>query len=98
MSEVETGQESGPGQRKSNLLLASERLYLASGMHPKLLVKIRCLPLNLTTVGVPHTEDDTLTLGSVKQSYVVERYINKLMRTGPYTGKKQTMKALKLAR
>ena len=51
--------------------------------------------INLTTVGVPHTggRHANAWFGKAKLS-VVERYINKLMRTGPYTGKKQgAMKA-----
>ena len=53
--------------------------------------------INLTTVGVPHTggRHANAWFGKSKLS-VVERYINKLMRTGPYTGKKQgAMKAFK---
>ena len=43
--------------------------------------------INLTTVGVPHTggRHANAWFGKSKLS-VVERYINKLMRTGPYTG------------
>ncbi|MBF14567.1 MAG: 30S ribosomal protein S7 [Euryarchaeota archaeon] len=51
--------------------------------------------VNLTTVGVPHTggRHANMWFGKSKLS-VVERYINKLMRTGAYTGKKQSaMKA-----
>ena len=54
--------------------------------------------VNLTTVGVPHTggRHANMWFGKSKLS-VVERYINKLMRTGAYTGKKQSaMKALSL--
>ncbi|MGB1659401.1 MAG: hypothetical protein ACPHHS_02775 [Candidatus Poseidoniaceae archaeon] len=44
--------------------------------------------VNLTTVGVPHTggRHANMWFGKSKLS-VVERYINKLMRTGAYTGK-----------
>ena len=55
--------------------------------------------INLTTVGVPHTggRHANAWFGKSKLS-VVERYINKLMRTGPYTGKKQgAMKAFETA-
>ena len=55
--------------------------------------------INLTTVGVPHTggRHANAWFGKAKLS-VVERYINKLMRTGPYTGKKQgAMKAFETA-
>lgn len=55
--------------------------------------------INLTTVGVPHTggRHANAWFGKAKLS-VVERYINKLMRTGPYTGKKQgAMKAFENA-
>ena len=55
--------------------------------------------INLTTVGVPHTggRHANAWFGKAKLS-VVERYINKLMRTGPYTGKKQgAMKAFESA-
>ncbi len=51
--------------------------------------------INLTTVGVPHTggRHANAWFGKSKLS-VVERYINKLMRTGAYTGKKMgAMKA-----
>jgi small subunit ribosomal protein S7 len=51
--------------------------------------------INLSTVGVPHTggRHANAWFGKAKLS-VVERFINKLMRTGPYTGKKQgAMKA-----
>ena len=51
--------------------------------------------INLTTVGVPHTggRHANAWFGKAKLS-VVERYINKLMRTGSYTGKKMgAMKA-----
>ena len=51
--------------------------------------------INLTTVGVPHTggRHANAWFGKAKLS-VVERYINKLMRTGAYTGKKMgAMKA-----
>ena len=45
--------------------------------------------VNLTTVGVPHTggRHANAWFGKSKLS-VVERYVNKLMRTGKYTGKK----------
>ena len=55
--------------------------------------------INLSTVGVPHTggRHANAWFGKAKLS-VVERYINKLMRTGPYTGKKQgAMKAFETA-
>ncbi|HIF90787.1 MAG TPA: 30S ribosomal protein S7 [Candidatus Poseidoniales archaeon] len=55
--------------------------------------------INLSTVGVPHTggRHANAWFGKAKLS-VVERYINKLMRTGPYTGKKQgAMKAFEAA-
>jgi len=55
--------------------------------------------VNLTTVGVPHTggRHANSWFGKSKLS-VVERYINKLMRTGAYTGKKQSaMKAFEQA-
>lgn len=55
--------------------------------------------INLSTVGVPHTggRHANAWFGKAKLS-VVERYINKLMRTGPYTGKKQgAMKAFESA-
>ena len=55
--------------------------------------------INLTTVGVPHSggRHANAWFGKAKLS-VVERYINKLMRTGPYTGKKQgAMKAFETA-
>lgn len=55
--------------------------------------------VNLTTVGVPHTggRHANMWFGKSKLS-VVERYINKLMRTGAYTGKKQSaMKAFESA-
>jgi small subunit ribosomal protein S7 len=55
--------------------------------------------VNLTTVGVPHTggRHANAWFGKAKLS-VVERYINKLMRTGKYTGKKQgAMKAFEEA-
>lgn len=55
--------------------------------------------INLSTVGVPHTggRHANAWFGKAKLS-VVERYINKLMRTGPYTGKKQgAMKAFEEA-
>ena len=51
--------------------------------------------INLTTVGVPHSggRHANAWFGKSKLS-VVERYINKLMRTGAYTGKKMgAMKA-----
>ncbi len=51
--------------------------------------------VNLSTVGVPHSggRHANMWFGKSKLS-VVERYINKLMRTGSYTGKKQSaMKA-----
>ena len=51
--------------------------------------------INLSTVGIPHTggRHANAWFGKAKLS-VVERFINKLMRTGPYTGKKQgAMKA-----
>ena len=43
--------------------------------------------VNLSTVGVPHTggRNANMWFGKSKLS-VVERYINKLMRTGSYTG------------
>ena len=46
--------------------------------------------VNLTTVGVPHTggRHANAWFGKSKLS-VVERYVNKLMRTGKYTGMKQ---------
>ncbi|MEC7112470.1 MAG: 30S ribosomal protein S7, partial [Candidatus Thermoplasmatota archaeon] len=55
--------------------------------------------VNLSTVGVPHTggRHANTWFGKSKLS-VVERYINKLMRTGAYTGKKQSaMKAFESA-
>ena len=55
--------------------------------------------INLSTVGVPHTggRHANAWFGKAKLS-VVERYINKLMRTGPYSGKKQgAMKAFESA-
>tara|TARA_X000000950_G_scaffold38124_1_gene40635 strand:+ start:1499 stop:2116 length:618 start_codon:yes stop_codon:yes gene_type:complete len=55
--------------------------------------------VNLTTVGVPHTggRHANAWFGKSKLS-VVERYVNKLMRTGKYTGKKQgAMKAFEQA-
>ncbi|MDA0877683.1 MAG: 30S ribosomal protein S7 [archaeon] len=55
--------------------------------------------VNLTTVGVPHTggRHANAWFGKAKLS-VVERYINKLMRSGKYTGKKQgAMKAFEEA-
>jgi|TARA_Y100001958_G_scaffold157558_1_gene152943 small subunit ribosomal protein S7 len=55
--------------------------------------------VNLTTVGVPHTggRHANAWFGKSKLS-VVERYVNKLMRTGKYTGKKQgAMKAFEEA-
>ena len=55
--------------------------------------------INLTTVGVPHTggRHANAWFGKSKLS-VVERYVNKLMRTGKYTGKKQgAMKAFEEA-
>ena len=55
--------------------------------------------INLTTVGVPHSggRHANAWFGKAKLS-VVERYINKLMRSGPYTGKKQgAMKAFEAA-
>ena len=55
--------------------------------------------VNLTTVGVPHTggRHANMWFGKSKLS-AVERYINKLMRTGAYTGKKQSaMKAFENA-
>ena len=55
--------------------------------------------VNLTTVGVPHTggRHANAWIGKSKLS-VVERYVNKLMRTGKYTGKKQgAMKAFEEA-
>lgn len=55
--------------------------------------------VNLTTVGVPHTggRHANAWFGKAKLS-VVERYVNKLMRTGKYTGKKQgAMKAFEEA-
>ena len=55
--------------------------------------------INLTTVGVPHTggRHANAWFGKAKLS-VVERYVNKLMRTGKYTGKKQgAMKAFEEA-
>ena len=55
--------------------------------------------VNLSTVGVPHSggRHANMWFGKSKLS-VVERYINKLMRTGPYTGKKQgAMKAFEAA-
>ena len=55
--------------------------------------------INLSTVGVPHTggRHANAWFGKSKLS-VVERYVNKLMRTGKYTGKKQgAMKAFEQA-
>ena len=55
--------------------------------------------INLSTVGIPHTggRHANAWFGKAKLS-VVERFINKLMRTGPYTGKKQgAMKAFETA-
>ena len=55
--------------------------------------------INLSTVGIPHTggRHANAWFGKAKLS-VVERFINKLMRTGPYTGKKQgAMKAFESA-
>jgi small subunit ribosomal protein S7 len=55
--------------------------------------------VNLTTVGVPHSggRHANAWFGKAKLS-VVERYINKLMRSGKYTGKKQgAMKAFEEA-
>jgi small subunit ribosomal protein S7 len=55
--------------------------------------------INLSTVGVPHTggRHANAWFGKAKLS-VIERYINKLMRTGPYSGKKQgAMKAFEAA-
>ena len=55
--------------------------------------------INLTTIGTPHSggRHANSWFGKAKLS-VVERYINKLMRTGPYTGKKQgAMKAFEAA-
>jgi small subunit ribosomal protein S7 len=55
--------------------------------------------INLSTVGVPHTggRHANAWFGKAKLS-VIERYINKLMRTGPYSGKKQgAMKAFESA-
>ena len=46
--------------------------------------------INLTTVGIPHTggRHANAWFGKARLS-VVERFTNKLMRTGKYTGKKQ---------
>lgn len=55
--------------------------------------------INLTTVGVPHTggRHANAWFGKSKLS-VVERYVNKLMRSGAYTGKKMgAMKAFESA-
>ena len=55
--------------------------------------------VNLTTVGFPHPggRHANAWFGKSKLS-VVERYVNKLMRTGKYTGKKQgAMKAFEEA-
>ncbi|CAI8166060.1 MAG: 30S ribosomal protein S7 [Methanobacteriota archaeon] len=55
--------------------------------------------INLSTVGVPHTggRHANAWFGKARLS-VVERFINKLMRTGKYTGKKQgAMKAFETA-
>jgi small subunit ribosomal protein S7 len=55
--------------------------------------------INLSTVGIPHTggRHANAWFGKAKLS-VVERFINKLMRTGPYTGKKHgAMKAFESA-
>ena len=55
--------------------------------------------INLSTVGIPHTggRHANAWFGKAKLS-VVERFINKLMRSGPYTGKKQgAMKAFESA-
>ena len=55
--------------------------------------------INLSTVGVPHTggRHANSWFGKARLS-VVERFVNKLMRTGKYTGKKQgSMKAFETA-
>jgi len=55
--------------------------------------------INLSTVGVPHTggRHANSWFGKARLS-VIERFVNKLMRTGKYTGKKQgSMKAFESA-
>ena len=55
--------------------------------------------INLSTVGVPHTggRHANAWFGKARLS-VVERFVNKLMRTGKYTGKKQgALKAFEAA-
>ena len=55
--------------------------------------------INLTTVGIPHTggRHANAWFGKSRLS-VVERFTNKLMRTGKYTGKKQgALKAFEAA-
>ena len=55
--------------------------------------------INLSTVGVPHSggRHANSWFGKARLS-VVERFVNKLMRTGKYTGKKQgSMKAFETA-
>jgi len=55
--------------------------------------------ISLTTVGVPHTggRHSNAWFGKSKLS-IVERFTNKLMRTGKYTGKKQSaLKAFEAA-
>ena len=55
--------------------------------------------INLSTVGVPHTggRHENSWFGKARLS-VIERFVNKLMRTGKYTGKKQgSMKAFESA-
>ena len=55
--------------------------------------------INLSTVGVPHTggRQANAWFGKARLS-VVERFVNKLMRTGKYTGKKQVaLKAFETA-
>ena len=55
--------------------------------------------INLSTVGVPHTggRHANAWFGKARLS-VVERFVNKLMRTGKYTGKKQgALKAFETA-
>ena len=101
MSEVEMEQESSPAPEEVKPIAGIGTLVFGKWDASQVTCKDPGLApyINLTTVGVPHTggRHANAWFGKAKLS-VVERYINKLMRTGPYTGKKQgAMKAFETA-
>ena len=102
MSEAEMEQETSPAEEEIKPIAGIGTLVFGKWDASQVTCKDPGLApyINLTTVGVPfHTggRHANAWFGKAKLS-VVERYINKLMRTGPYTGKKQgAMKAFETA-